>query len=155
MLRRTALKSRRRREWEAQRASRAEREPKPLHRLERPVSYGGTTAGPVPKEAPARHESYRRLVAALPCAHCFVRGYSQAAHGDESKGQGIKSDDRTCYPACGPRPGVPGCHWLIGTSGTIPREERRAMEQEYARRTRRAILAAGQWPADLRMWEEA
>ena len=152
MLRRSALKSRARREWEAQRASRAEREPRPMA-LERVPDYGGGVSGePVLKECAVEHEGYRRVVATLPCAHCFVRGYSQAAHADEGKGMGIKSDDRTCYPACGPRPGIPGCHWLIGTSGTFAREERRAMEQEYARRTRRAILAAGLWPTDLQIF---
>lgn len=128
--------------------------PAPLRPLERACSYEGSTSGqPVDKENAVEHEGYRRLVAALPCAHCFVRGYSQAAHADQGKGAGIKTDDRTCYPACGPRPGVPGCHWLIGTSGAFPREARRAMEQEYAKRTRRAIQAAGLWPSNLPMWE--
>ena len=93
-------------------------------------------ARPVPKEAPIRDESYRRWVASLPCAHCGVIGYSQAAHGDEGKGERIKACDSTCYPACSPRPGIPGCHWLIGTSGTYPREERRRLERAYAADTR-------------------
>lgn len=132
-----------------------EREPHPLAKLERPCSYGGTTGPAVPKSEPIRHEGYRRLVASLPCAHCFVSGFTQVAHGDETKGMGIKSDDRTCYPACGPRPGIPGCHWLLGTSGTFPREERRAMEREYAKRTRALLTREGRWPADLPMLEDA
>lgn len=94
----------------------------------------------VPKAQPLRDESYRRWVASLPCAHCGIEGYSQAAHGDAGKGMGIKSSDDTCYPACGPRPSLfgidPGCHWLIGTSGNIKREDRRMLEQQYAEETR-------------------
>lgn len=98
-------------------------------------------AAPVPKDEPLRDEAYRRLVAALPCAHCGIVGYSQAAHADAGKGMGIKACDSTCYPACGPHPGPdggidPGCHWLIGTSGRIPREERRELELRYGAETR-------------------
>ena len=99
---------------------------------------------PIPKSAPLRDESYRRWVASLPCAHCGIEGYSQAAHGDAGKGMGIKSSDDTCYPACGPRPSLfgmdPGCHYLIGTSGTFSKEERRTLEAEYAARTRRLYM---------------
>ena len=62
-----------------------------------------------PKESPVRSDEYLRLVAAMPCAMCGIEGYSQAAHADEGKGMGIKSDDRTCFPLCAPRPGIPGC----------------------------------------------
>lgn len=90
----------------------------------------------VPKSEPVRDRDYLRWVASLPCAHCQVEGYSQAAHGDEGKGMAIKSSDDTAYPACGPRPMEPGCHWLIGTSGTFTREERRALESQYGKQTR-------------------
>ena len=130
-------------------------EPRQMARLERAPNYGPAELSAAPKAEPVRHEGYRRLVASLPCAHCFVFGYSQAAHGDQGKGMGVKSDDRTCYPACGPRQGIPGCHWLIGASGLIPREERRALEQEYARRTRARIINLGLWPAGLPTWSES
>jgi hypothetical protein len=93
-------------------------------------------ARPVPKANPVRDEAYRRLVAALPCAHCGVAGLSQAAHADEGKGLGLKACDLTCFPLCGPRPSEPGCHWLIGTSGRIPRDERRELEARYGAQTR-------------------
>ena len=108
----------------------------------------GTSAN-LPKEKPVRSEKYRRLVAALPCMHCGIVGHSQAAHADMGKGGHIKSDDRTCYPACAPRTGVVGCHALIGCSGTFTRDERRALEADYAARTRKAIRDAGQWPAGM------
>jgi hypothetical protein len=90
-----------------------------------------------PKSAPIRDESYRRWVASLPCAHCGIEGFSQAAHADEGKGMGIKSSDDTCYPACGPRYGIPGCHWLLGTSGAMGKERRRELEARYAEQTRK------------------
>ena len=97
---------------------------------------------PIPKERPARDEAYRRLVAALPCAHCGIEGYSQAAHGDEGKGMAIKSSDYTCFPLCGPNYYYNGCHWLIGTSGRFSREDRRKLEREYAAKTRETLKAA-------------
>ena len=97
---------------------------------------------PVPKENPLRSEAYRRRVAALACAHCGIVGFSQCAHGDEGKGLSIKASDDTCYPACGPRPGEPGCHYLIGTSGQYSRDERRALERLYAKRTRTQLETA-------------
>lgn len=99
-------------------------------------------AAPVPKARPWRCKAYRMLVAALPCAHCGAIGYSQAAHGDLGKGAGIKTGDETCFPACGPRVGVEGCHEQIGRR--MLREERRRAEQVYAAVTRlklRAICA--------------
>jgi len=112
-----------------------------------PRADGGLDS--IPKAAPARSEAYRRLVAAMPCAHCGIVGYSQAAHGDMGKGAHIKSDDRTCYPACGPRPGAIGCHALIGSTGSMTRDERRALEADYAAQTRAEIRRLGQWPKNL------
>ena len=54
------------------------------------MGLGSTAAAPIPKAAPVRSEAYRRAVATLPCAICGVHGYSQAAHGSEGKGMGIK-----------------------------------------------------------------
>ena len=94
----------------------------------------------VPKQTYVRDGGYLRWVASLPCAHCGVEGRSQAAHSDDNgaggKGMGIKASDDTAYPACAPVPGDPGCHARIGSSGLWPKETRRAMEAEYAARTR-------------------
>jgi len=132
---------------ELQRASRQ------LYRITRPYSAqeASQMVAPVPKAAPIRSEEYRRLVAALPCIRCGIEGYSQAAHADDGKGLAIKADDRTCYPACGPRPGIPGCHWVMGTSGLFGREEKRALEAEYGTRTRFRIASEGNWPQNLPM----
>ena len=90
----------------------------------------------VPKAAYLRSEQYRRLVAGLPCAHCGIEGHSQAAHSDAAgKGAMIKSSDDTCYPLCADRPGVVGCHSIIGASGRYTKNERRALELQYAAAT--------------------
>ena len=99
----------------------------------------------VPKRVYIRDEGYRRWVASRPCAHCGVQGYSQAAHSDDNgaggKGLALKASDDTCYPACGTRPGEPGCHWILGSSGTYTRAARHALEAGYAQATRAAWLA--------------
>jgi hypothetical protein len=107
-----------------------------------------------PKEDPARSEAYRRLVAAMPCAHCGRAGPSQAAHADAGKGLVLKADDRTCFPLCADAPGRIGCHTLIGATGAFAREQRRTLEARYGAQTRASIRAAGLWPPGLPMWED-
>lgn len=63
-------------------------------------------------------------------------------------------NDRTCYPACAPRVGDIGCHALIGSTGTYTREARRALESDYAQRTRQTIQALGLWPKEVPNFEE-
>ena len=131
--------------------TKAERVAPVLARLTVKVNMPRADAGAdsIPKAAPARSEAYRRAVAALPCAHCGIVGHSQAAHADAGKGTHIKSDDRTCYPACAARPGEIGCHSLIGATGSMTRDQRRALEADYAARTRKTIRDIGQWPKAL------
>lgn len=105
---------------------------------------------PILKDNPVRSESYRRYVAALPCWRCSLEGYSQAAHADEGKGLALKACDLTCYPACGPHDGLPGCHHFIGTSGSISREDRRALEKQAAADTQLALIAQSQEDPKLR-----
>ncbi len=130
---------------------RPEREPRPNGVLCRPFN-GARFDEPIvvlPKERAARSESYRRLVAALPCAHCGLVGNSQAAHADYGKGAHIKTDDRTCYPLCAASPGRMGCHDVIGASGAYTRDQRRALEVVYGAQTRATIKMSGMWPDDL------
>lgn len=151
MLRRSGpIKSRARREWEAQRAARVEREPKPLHRLERPGVYtGGTTGVAVEKERPIQHKGYMQAVRSLGyCMRCKRWCIPQFCHRDQTKGMGIKTDCREGWPGCAE------CHYLVGTSGYYPKEDRRALELDLGWRTRQAVNAAGLWPADLEKWNE-
>lgn len=126
---------------------------KPVARpLERQVRYATPANEPVfaqPKEGVIEHEGYKRLVRQLPCAHCGIEGYTQFCHSDEGKGMGIKTDSRRGWPGCGPHGDIAGCHYLIGSTGTFTREERRELESRYAAQTRDAIIASGEWPVDL------
>lgn len=60
---------------------------------------------------------------------------------------GIKASDTEIFPACADGPGRRGCHSLIGSSGLFTRDQRRALEANYAALTREAAKAAGAWPA--------
>ena len=99
------------------------------------MAASGDTAVSVPKDAPIRSEPYRRLVASLPCAECGGDGYSQAAHAEQGKGLAIKSCDLTCVPLCGPRFGIPGCHYAYGQGALYPRDTRRILERMNAAET--------------------
>jgi hypothetical protein len=115
-----------------------------LDSMHKGVVMGRTTEAitPVPKAQPVSDESYRRWVASLPCAHCGIEGYSQAAHADEGKGLAMKSSDETCFPLCADRPGRRGCHSLIGASGMFTKWQRRELEQRYAEKTRQQLEPA-------------
>lgn len=107
-----------------------------------------------PKENVLHSSIYEARVRKLACRRCGIPNFSQFCHSDEGKGTGIKTDVRRGWAGCGQREGIPGCHWVIGTSGTIPREEKRRLEDEYAASTRAEILRLNQWPKRLPLWEE-
>lgn len=109
-----------------------------------------TAAAPIPKAAPVRSEPYRRVVATLPCAICGVHGYSQAAHANQGKGMGMKACDLTCFPACGPRPGMQGCHTALDQGALFMKAVRREMEPIWAADTMRRLWEMGLIPDSLR-----
>lgn len=110
---------------------------------------------PIDKEGAIQHQGYINLVRAMACAHCGKAPRSQFCHADMDKGLAIKTDCRRGWPGCGPSSGRPGCHHLIGSTGTFKRETRRWLEETYAQRTRAAIVAAGTWPKNLPLWKES
>lgn len=128
-----------------------ERKPQPVYRLARPCEAAQVSAAavPVPKAAPVRSETYRRLVASLPCLLCGVEGFSQHAHGNAGKGMALKTCDLFAFPLCADRPGQRGCHSQLDQGALFPREVRRVVEQEWARRTVQFLVSAGRWPASL------
>lgn len=101
-----------------------------------------------PKNPPKRSEPYRRWVATLPCAHCRIEGHSNACHADEGKGAWIKAGDETCWPGCVDRPGVVGCHSLLGATGKLGKVDRRRLERIYAAETRTLARETGHWPKE-------
>jgi hypothetical protein len=115
----------------------------------RAAVMGGATSGrAVAKESPVRSEAYRRLVADMRCIKCGRPGPSQCAHMNYGKGMGIKASDLDTFPMC------PDCHRWLDQGVVLFKEERRKIEQRWARDTRAAILAAGAWPKSLPLWKE-
>ncbi|HEY8356328.1 MAG TPA: hypothetical protein VIL30_02605 [Ramlibacter sp.] len=108
----------------------------------------------IPKADLVRSEPYRGLVAALPCAHCGVRGFSQAAHPPPT-GKGIKESDLHCFPLCcqriDGREQVQGCHAQFDKYELVPREQMPALIKRWIRQTQKTILTAGTWPKRLAM----
>lgn len=100
-------------------------------------------APPIEKDNPLRSEAYRRAVASLPCKVCGIEGHSQAAHANQGKGLGIKSDDRTCFALCH------DCHQQFDQGAMFDRETRRQLEIDWGIDTRRSIDNMGLWPANL------
>jgi hypothetical protein len=121
--------------------------PIPEH-LRRSASFAraDTMAEPVEKDNPLQHAGYMDAVRSLPCARCGAAPRSQFCHSDEGKGAGIKSDCRLGWPGCAQ------CHHDIGTARIYPKEQRRQIESEMARRTRHQIEAMGLWPRNLPRW---
>lgn len=107
-----------------------------------------------PKEDAVRSEPYRRLVAAMPCAHCGAVGYSQHAHENVGKGMGLKVDDRRAMPLCCTRPGIEGCHQAFDQYRLVPggRDGHHAAGAEWAAKTRKAIEESGKWPKGVPRW---
>lgn len=110
-----------------------------------------------PKEKALRSTTYRRLVAALPCAHCGVAGYSQHAHENADKGKSLKTDDRRGFPLCCTRPGEEGCHVAFDQYRLLPggREAHREQGAKWAAETRALVMKSGRWPKKLPLWKEA
>ena len=119
----------------------------------RASTYAAPTepAAPIAKSAPVRSEALRRAVASLPCVICGMPGYSQAAHGSEGKGMGIKASDLDSFPLCTVHPGadgrlVQGCHENFDQGALFTKAVRREQEPVWAADTRRKLLALGLWP---------
>lgn len=116
------------------------------------VPQASTAIVSVPKERALQHGAYMAAVRRLPCARCGIAGLTQFCHADEGKGLGLKTDCRLGWPGCGPHGEEPGCHWYVGTSGRMKREDRRAFEAQAGLEARRDVAARGEWPPTLPPW---
>ena len=124
----------------------------------RPIARGvyapvGVSAA-APKEDVLTSEAYRRAVRGLECKRGGERRHGQSSHTHEGTGAGIKTDDRRGWAGCGPHDGTPGCHHFVGTSGTLPKAERRAEDARLAAKTRETLRARGLWPKNVPEWSE-
>lgn len=104
----------------------------------------------ITKDTPVRSEKYLRAVASLPCWRCGIQGHTQACHGDEGKGMGLKACDLTAWPGCGPHDGLIGCHAYVGSTGKLGRDERRRLEQQAAADTQVMLIEKSQGDHKLR-----
>lgn len=122
----------------------------PSRALVRGTYAGGTCGATVEKENASQSSAYMAAVRDLGyCMRCRRACRPQFCHRDQTKGMGLKTDVREGWPGCAE------CHWIVGTSGQYPKDERRALELELGQRTREAVRAAGTWPPRLREWPGA
>lgn len=131
------------------------------HTIHKPIKAGvfasaSCMSEPLPKCEPVRSEAYRRIVAALPCAHCGKENRSQHAHENEGKGKGVKLDDRRAMPLCADEPGQQGCHSLFDNYKLIEggRQAHIELGNMYAAMTRAKIVADGLWPKNMPYWSD-
>lgn len=122
-----------------------EREIKPLAKA---PNYGGTTSGvAVAKRPMLQHEGYMAAVRLLGyCMLCRRSCHPQFCHRDQGKGMGLKTDVREGWPGCDE------CHYYVGTSGKLAKDDRRELELRLGAQTRNAVNEARMWPARLPQW---
>lgn len=94
-------------------------------------------AQPVLKDNRHESEAWRRAVAALPCVLCQREGETQAAHRNEGKGMGLKTDDALTAALC------QTCHSAIDQGPDFSRDERRRRLDVAILLTIRALARAG------------
>lgn len=94
-------------------------------------------AQPVLKDNRHESEPWRRAVAALPCVLCRREGDTQAAHRNEGKGMGLKTDDALTAALC------TACHSAIDQGKEFTREERRQRLDLAILLTIRALARSG------------
>jgi hypothetical protein len=106
-----------------------------------------------PKDDLVRSEQYLRLVAAGPCEHCGVSGYSQAAHL-QPEGKQIKVSDLDTFALCTVRPDgtdrlYEGCHKRFDHYELFQKEEVARVAAKWIRATQRRVWATGKWPKNV------
>lgn len=125
-----------------------------LHAMPVNAVMGGSTSGKtIAKLEMLQHLGYMARVRQLGyCMRCKCeprKGQLQFCHRDQGKGTGIKTDVRGGWPGC------PSCHHVIGTSGELSKDCRRAEEDRLGFETRQEIRRRGWWPKTLADWPEA
>lgn len=82
-------------------------------------------------------EPWRRAVASLPCMRCFREGATQAAHRNQGKGAGMKTDDCWTAALC------VECHSEIDQGRDMSRQERREAMDTAILMTLRELVRQG------------
>jgi hypothetical protein len=131
-----------------------EREPRPMAKPERWIASSpvADSVVAVPKDGALESAAYENAVRSLGyCVRCGLVGRPQFCHRDAGKGFGIKTDVRQGWAGCD------GCHaWLGGHKGggRMPKDQRRAEEDQLAAITRAEVLRRGLWPKSVPTWIE-
>lgn len=112
------------------------RAPRPAAVMATPASFAGQGQA-APKTGRHESEAWRRAVAALPCVLCQREGETQAAHRNEGKGMGVKTDDALTAALCHT------CHSAIDQGPDFSRDERRRRLDVAILLTIRALARAG------------
>lgn len=139
------LRSRQRKEWEAERASRPRAALKPLTRVVN-LARIEVEASPQPKFEYIRSPALLKAIRALPCMHSGVVGRTQAAHSnwaEHGKGKGIKASDVFCAALSAE------VHRELDQGKNWTEAERRAIWRAAWVKTIDAVARSGQWPADV------
>ena len=133
-----------------------DREPPAVaQRVERTGTYAGSTARPAPKENVLKSAAYENAVRLIGrCMRCGYVCRPQFCHRDEGKGGHIKTDVREGWAGCGPHDNTMGCHYFVGTSGSLSKEQRRAEDLRLGALTRAEVLRLGIWPKSVPLWRE-
>jgi hypothetical protein len=121
--------------------------PSVLPKLHRGSYEGGTSGTAIAKEDSSQSSPYMTAAKALGyCMRCGCACRPQFCHRDEGKGMGIKTDCREGWAGCA------GCHFYVGTSGKLPKEQRRAEDLRLGAKTRAELIKRGTWPKSVPMW---
>lgn len=134
-----------------------ERHPVALSPLAKAPNYAGSVSGmAVPKANMLKSAAYENAVRGLGyCVRCGYVCRPQFCHRDETKGGMLKTDVREGWAGCGPHDNTLGCHYFVGTSGTLSKAERRAEDLRLGAITRVEVRRRGTWPASVPAWEES
>jgi len=138
------------------RPERPEKAARILTPIRQDVKHGAATlpVQAVPKGVYVVDEDYRRYVASLPCWRCGIEDYSNACHADAGpnggKGMMLKACDLTCFPGCVDRPGINGCHSIIGNNTRMSRADKHETERVAAEKTQATLIEMSAGDAKLR-----
>ena len=66
------------------------------------------------------------------------------------KAMGLKACDLTCFPGCVDRPGINGCHSIIGNNTRMSRADKHETERVAAEKTQATLIEMSAGDAKLR-----
>jgi hypothetical protein len=100
----------------------------------------------IPKFNYFRSKKHLKNVSSLPCQHCGLDGYTQAAHSNQlqhGKGRGIKASDEFTAALCLKH------HYEIDQGSNLTKEERIDLWNKAYEKTVKALKQQGLWPEEL------